>query len=285
LGNKFLGAVRETGIIAHVVRCFEDRDVPYAEGSGGGTGDIGIVDTELALADLETIQRRLEKEGRRGTAPELLELYDRISSGLDAGKPARALVRDEEEREALSDLNLLSMKEQLYVCNVGEESIGSENRCVSEVRKYARNFPAPPGGAEKGGSGDRVFVLSGKIEAEIALLEDPEERRIFLEEAGLAESGMNRLIRTAYRLLGLITFFTVNEKEVHAWTLRSGSTVLEAAGKVHTDFMRNFVRAEVYPCGDLFRYGSEKGVREAGKYRTEGRDYVVRDGDIVLIKA
>ncbi|MFP4442582.1 MAG: redox-regulated ATPase YchF [Spirochaetia bacterium] len=278
MGNRFLGAVRETGIIAHVVRCFSGGEVPYAEGSRGGVPDIEVVDTELALADLETVQGRLDKEGRRGLDPELPALYDRISDGLNHGTPARNLARNGEEREALADLNLLSMKEQLYVCNIDERNITGDSECVSSVQKYAETF-------RQRDTADRVIVLSGKIEAEIALLDDPEERAVFLKDAGLEESGLNRLIRAAYRLLGLRTFFTVNEKEAHAWTIPAGSSALEAAGKVHTDFQRGFVKAEVYHCEDLFRHGSEKEVRDAGKYRTEGRDYEVEDGDIIFFKA
>jgi hypothetical protein len=183
----------------------------------------------------------------------------------------------------LSDLNLLSMKEQLYVCNVEEGAVGEETSCVREVRDYAGEYTQAPGGLKA--VRDRVVVLSGKIEAEIALLEDPGERKIFLAESGLEESGLDRLIRSAYHLLELITFFTVNEKEAHARTLRRGSTAYDAAGKVHTDFQRGFIKAEVYRSSDLFEHGSEKAVREAGKYRTEGRDYEVRDGDIIFFKA
>lgn len=283
LGNRFLGAVRESGVIAHVVRCFDDPDVPFAQGSKGGVADIQVVDTELALADLETIQRRLDKEGRRGLDPDMLALYDRTARGLDDGKPARTLVKDRSEREQLSDLNLLSMKEQLYVCNVLEDTVGEETSCVREVRDYAGEYTQAPGDPEV--VRDRVVVLSGKIEAEIALLEDPGERKVFLEESGLKESGLDRLIRSAYHLLELKTFFTVNEKEAHAWTLRGGSTAYDAAAKVHTDFQRGFIKAEVYHCSDLFEQGSEKAVREAGKYRTEGREYTVQDGDIIFFKA
>jgi len=275
LGNKFLANIREVGIIAHVVRCFENQDIIHVNNRIDPAGDIETIDIELALADLETVQKRYDKQSRlsRVSAKDakenavLLPLYERLIAALQDGKSASSVVESEDEKTLVADLHLITMKPVIYVANVDEDGLGG-NKYVDEVRSIAEKRNSP------------VVVICGKAEAEIAEM-DPEDRPEFLEALGLKESGMNTLIRTAYATLGLRTFFTAGSDEDRAWTFKAGYKAPQAAGVIHTDFEKGFIRAEVYSCNDLFEYGSEAKVREAGKFRIEGKDYLVQDGDIM----
>lgn len=275
LGNKFLANIREVGIIAHVVRCFENQDIIHVNNRIDPAGDIETIDIELALADLETVQKRYDKQSRlsRVSAKDakenavLLPLYERLIAALQDGKSASSVVQSEEEKALIADLHLITMKPVIYVANVDEDGIGG-NEYVDAVRSIAEKRNSP------------VVVICGKAEAEIAEM-DPADRPEFLEALGLEESGMNTLIRTAYATLGLRTFFTAGSDEDRAWTFKAGYKAPQAAGVIHTDFEKGFIRAEVYSCNDLFEYGSEAKVREAGKFRIEGKDYLVQDGDIM----
>lgn len=275
LGNKFLANIREVGIIAHVVRCFENQDIIHVNNRIDPAGDIETIDIELALADLETVQKRYDKQSRlsRVSAKDakenavLLPLYERLIAALQDGKSASSVVESEEEKALIADLHLITMKPVIYVANVDEDGIGG-NEYVDAVRSIAEKRNSP------------VVVICGKAEAEIAEM-DAADRPEFLEALGLEESGMNTLIRTAYATLGLRTFFTAGSDEDRAWTFKAGYKAPQAAGVIHTDFEKGFIRAEVYSCNDLFEYGSEAKVREAGKFRIEGKDYLVQDGDIM----
>ena len=275
LGNKFLANIREVGIIAHVVRCFENQDIIHVNNRIDPAGDIETIDIELALADLETVQKRYDKQSRlsRVSAKDakenavLLPLYERLIAALQDGKSASSVVESEEEKALIADLHLITMKPVIYVANVDEDGIGG-NEYVDAVRSIAEKRNSP------------VVVICGKAEAEIAEMDDA-DRPEFLEALGLEESGMNTLIRTAYATLGLRTFFTAGSDEDRAWTFKAGYKAPQAAGVIHTDFEKGFIRAEVYSCNDLFEYGSEAKVREAGKFRIEGKDYLVQDGDIM----
>jgi len=275
LGNKFLANIREVGIIAHVVRCFENQDIIHVNNRIDPAGDIETIDIELALADLETVQKRYDKQSRlsRVSAKDakenavLLPLYERLIAALQDGKAASTVVETEDEKALIADLHLITMKPVIYVANVDEDGIGG-NEYVDVVRSIAEKRNSP------------VVVICGKAEAEIAEM-DPADRPEFLEALGLEESGMNTLIRTAYATLGLRTFFTAGSDEDRAWTFKAGYKAPQAAGVIHTDFEKGFIRAEVYSCNDLFEYGSEAKVREAGKFRIEGKDYLVQDGDIM----
>lgn len=278
LGNQFLGHIRQVGAIVHVVRCFDDDDVVHVDGRVNPKSDIETISIELAFADLETVEKRLtglprlEKSHDRNIAARAKAtgpVLERIKAALEEGKPARNVPMDDQERELITDLHLITMKKQLYCCNVGEEDIAAENEYVKEVRSFA----------EEDGSG--VVVICGKMESEISELESAEEKAEFLEAAGLAESGLDRLIREAYAMLGLKTYFTAGEKEVRAWTFPAGAKAPQAAGIIHTDFERGFIRAEAYHCTDLFTYQSEAKLKEAGKLRVEGKEYEVKDGDVL----
>ncbi|SRR6056297_292841 len=281
LGNRFLSHIREVGVIVHIVRCFEDADVVHVSGVIDPERDIEVINTELALADLETVDKRLEKnqkvlkaaktEAAKQAAaqePILRRLYD----ALQEGKPARSVGLDEDQLHVIRDLHLITLKPQIYVCNVDEEGINRENKFVSRVKEIAAGEEA------------QVLSICGKFESEIAALESSEEKNEFLESAGLEESGMNRLIHTGYSMLGLRTFFTAGPDEDRAWTFHEGDSAPQAAGVIHTDFERGFIKAEVYHCDDLFEYGSEQKLREAGKLRIEGKEYKVRDGDVMHFK-
>lgn len=281
LGNRFLSHIREVGVIVHIVRCFDDPDVVHVSGNIDPQRDIEIIHTELALADLETVQKRQEKNQKvlkaaktdaAKTAAAQSALLEQLYGVLQEGKPARSLDFSPEQERLLRDLHLITLKPQLYVCNVDEEGIVADNQYVEIVRKIAAD------------EGSEVLSICGKLEAEISALESEEERIEFLESAGLEESGMNRLIHTGYQMLGLRTFFTAGPKEDRAWTFHAGDTAPKAAGVIHTDFERGFIKAEVYHCDDLFELGSEQKVREAGRLRIEGKEYVVRDGDVMHFK-
>ncbi|MFW6368886.1 MAG: redox-regulated ATPase YchF [Spirochaetota bacterium] len=281
LGNRFLAHIRETGMIMQVVRCFDDPDVLHVSGAVDPIRDIETVNVELALADLETVDKRLTRAERekRGNDRETVaraqaveKLLMPMREKLEEGEPARALLHEPEDFELIADLHLITAKPQIFVCNVDEQGLFHDNTYVTAVKEYAS------------ARGSEVVSLCGQLEADIAAMDDPAERAEFLEEAGLSESGLNRLIHAAYSQLGLRTFFTAGPKEVRAWTFRRGSTAPQAAGVIHSDFQRGFIRAETYHCEDLFTYGSEAKVREAGKLRQEGKGYEVKDGDVMNFK-
>ena len=281
LGNQFLAHIREVGIIVHIVRCFHDEDVAHVSGRVDPASDIEIVQTELALSDLETVEKRIEKNQRfirsddkevAKLAKSLDPLLERLKSALSECRPVRSLQLDTGEAEMVSELHLLTMKPQLYICNVDEDGLVSDNELVTTVEQRA----------ESEGAG--CLRLCTKLEAEIAMLESAQERVEFLESAGLDESGLDRLVKTAYQQLGLRTFFTENGKEARAWTFELGESAPRAAGRIHTDFERGFIKAEVYSIGDLSDLGGVHEIKQAGKLRIEGRDYAVRDGDVILFR-
>lgn len=272
LGNKFLSHIRETNAIIHVVRCFENSDVTHVAGKISPKEDIDVINTELALADLETVDRailRTQKAAKSGDKIAIAELVilERIKKQLNQGLPARALEFAKEDKPFLNSLHLLTLKPTLYVCNVAEDGFNN-NPLVEEVERIAVNENA------------KVLVISAAMEAEIAELED-EEKKVFLAELNLSEPGLDRLIHAGYQLLGLDTYFTAGEKEVRAWTIQHGATAPQAAGVIHTDFEKGFIRAEVISYDDFIQYQGEQGAKEAGKWRLEGKEYVVKDGDLM----
>ena len=273
LGNQFLGNIRAVDAIVHVVRCFHDDNVVHVDGSVDPVRDKEVIDFELQLKDLETVQKRLEKarkmaKGNDAAAKRTVEVLSGLETHLENGQSARLFEVGEEDEPILTDLQLLTRKPVLYACNVGEEDAATGNADVDRIRAVA---------AEEGAE---VLVISARIESEIVQLEDDEQEE-FLADLGLEESGMDRLIRGAYELLDLRTYFTAGEKEVRAWTIRTGMTAPEAAGVIHTDFERGFIRAEVIAYDDFAALGSEAACRDAGKLRVEGKDYVVQDGDVM----
>lgn len=275
LGNKFLANIREVGIIAHVVRCFENPDIIHVNNKIDPAGDIETINIELCLADFETVQKRYEKVAKLARVAHKAEdvnavpVLEKLMKALENGESARSVITTDEEKEIVRDLFLITLKPVIYVCNIDETSIGTENDYVKIVRGIAEKENAP------------VVCISGKTEAEIAEIEDAEERAEFMAELGLEDSGMNTLIKTAYETLGLRTFFTAGSDEDRAWTFKAGYKAPQAAGVIHTDFEKGFIRAEVYSFEDLLQYGSELKVKEAGRLRIEGKDYVVQDGDIM----
>ena len=275
LGNQFLAHIREVDAIAHVVRCFSDPNVVHVEGRIDPVADIATVHTELCLRDLDTVQKRLDRARKQSKGGDPVErmavgVCERLAAVLDAGRPARVAEVDEKEREIVRDMQLLTNKPVFYVANVDEASLGALDRNpeLAKLREFAAAEDAP------------VVPISAALEAQIAEL-DPAERPDFLASAGLDEPGLNQVIRTGYELLGLITFFTAGKKECRAWTIEKGWTAPRAAGVIHTDFERGFIKAEVIWWEDLIRLGTEAKCREAGKLAIEGKDYVVRDGDVM----
>jgi GTP-binding protein YchF len=273
LGNQFLAHIRETDAIAHVVRCFENDDVIHVSGSVDPIRDIEIISTELALSDLDTVTRALERVSRTAksgdkTARAKAELFERARAMLDEGKAVRALELSEEERPWLRELFLITAKPLMYVANVDETALAEGNALLTRVMEYAA--------AEKA----IVVPVCAGIEAELSQLEDA-DRTEFLADLGLEEPGLNRVIRGAYSLLGLQTYFTAGEKEVRAWTVKRGSTAPQAAGVIHTDFERGFIRAEVVAYDDFIAYKGESGAKEAGRWRLEGKEYQVAEGDVM----
>ena len=272
LGNQFLANIRETNAIAHVVRCFENEDVAHVVGAVDPVRDIETIDTELALADLESVEKQLNKAERAAKTNEksavaLRDTLRRVQAHLDRGLPVRSLALDEEERAALRDFHLLTAKPVMYVANVDEHGF-ENNPYLDAVREIAAR------------DGAEVVPVCAAIEAEIARLDDADKAE-FLADLGLEEPGLNRVIRGAYRLLGLLTFFTAGPKEVRAWTVRAGATAPQAAGEIHTDFEKGFIRAEVIAYEDFIRFGGEQGAKEAGRLRLEGKTYVVQEGDVM----
>jgi GTP-binding protein YchF len=278
LGNQFLANIREVGVIAHVVRCFDDADVIHVNNKVDPKSDIDTINTELALADLDTVENRYAKQVKltrsmtsedRKAMEKYLPLLEKVKAGLGDGKAVRSLALDEEELGLLYDLHLITQKPVVYVCNVDEDHATTDNDYVKTVRAIAAEEHA------------EVVVICGKMEAEIAALDDENDKKEFLESVGLEESGLNRLIQHAYHIMGLRTFFTAGPDEDRAWTFKAGMKAPETAGIIHTDFQKGFIKAEVYNCNDLFTFKSEEKIREAGKLRMEGKDYVVQDGDIM----
>jgi GTP-binding protein YchF len=271
LGNKFLANIRETDAIAHVVRCFDDPNVVHVAGRVDPISDIETINTELALADLDTVERQLSKNQKVAQtagdkeAQRLVAALRKVQVVLDAGRPARTTELSKEERAVLQPLFLLTMKPTMFVANVGED--GSPT-ALQAVRNHAAKDGAP------------VVPITASIESQIADM-PVEDKKIFLDDLGMNEPGLNRVIRAAYALLGLQTYFTAGPKEVRAWTIPSGATAPQAAGVIHTDFERGFIRAEVAAYDDFVAHGGEQGAKEAGKLRLEGKDYVVRDGDVI----
>lgn len=275
LGNKFLGNIRETDAIIHVLRCFDDENITHVDGTIDPSRDKEIIDTELQLKDLETIEARLAKDQKAAAAGNkdakvnvaVLTAYKEV---LEKGQNARSVTfESKEEQQAAHDLFLLTAKPVLYVCNVDEAGAKNGNAYSSKVEEVAR------------AEGAEVLIIAGKTEEDIASLETYEDKQMFLNELGLTESGVNRLIKKAYALLNLETFITAGEMEVKAWTYRKGWKAPQCAGVIHTDFEKGFIRAEVIKYADYIQYGSESAVREAGKLGIEGKDYVVQDGDIM----
>lgn len=281
LGNQFLSHIREVGVIAQVVRCFENPDIIHVNNAVNPASDIETINIELALADLETLDKRSERASRASKvqgkdaqkeADLVLGAIAKIRPLLQEGKPARSAPLSDEEKAAIYDCHLITMKPQMYVCNVDEEGMKNGNAHIETVKAIAA------------GEGADVVVICGKFESELADLESQEEKLAFLEEIGLTESGLTSLARAAYHLLGLRTFFTAGEDECRAWTIRAGDTAPKAAGVIHTDFEKGFIKAEVYSYDDFVKYGSEQKIREAGRYRQEGKEYQVADGDIIFFK-
>jgi ribosome-binding ATPase len=273
LGNQFLANIREVDAVAHVVRCFEDSDITHVEGKIAPLADIETIETELMLADLDSLEKRVDNltkkaKGNDKDAKEQLDLVNRALVLLREGRPARALERKPEEERAFRMLGLLSSKPVLYVCNVEESSAKDGNSFSKQVFEHAKK------------EGAVAVVISAKIESEIATL-SREERVDFLETLGLEEAGLDRLIRAGYELLHLITYFTVGPKEARAWTIDRGTKAPQAAGVIHTDFEKGFIRAETIAYDDYVALGGESGARDAGKLRLEGKDYVVADGDVM----
>lgn len=275
LGNKFLGHIRETDAIIHVLRCFEDDNVTHVDVTIDPVRDKETIDVELQLKDLETVENRIskaDKQAKAGNDPEakrMLRVLSLYREALLQGKSARTVELEEADQKLARDLQLLTNKPILYVCNVDEASVIKGNAFVEAVKKAVRDENA------------ELLVIAAATEAEIAELESYEERQLFLEDLGLNESGVNKLIKLAYRLLQLETYFTAGPKEVKAWTYRRGTKAPQAAGIIHSDFEKGFIRAEVIRYEDYIHLGSEQACREAGKIAVEGKDYIVRDGDIM----
>lgn len=274
LGNQFLGNIREVDAIVHVVRCFENENVVHVDGSVNPVRDKEIIDTELILKDMDTVEKRIDKlkkaakSGKKEDKDNLVFCQD-IYAHLEQGKPARTVELSDTGAEFLKSMFLLTAKPILYVCNTDENSVVKGNAHTAAFVESVKDENA------------EVILVCGEIEAEIATLDDADERGMFLEEMGLAEPGVNRMIRACYSLLNLITYFTAGEKEVRAWTIQRGWSAPQAAGVIHTDFEKGFIRAEVIAYDDFVKYESESGARDAGKLSVEGKTYTVKDGDVM----
>jgi GTP-binding protein YchF len=288
LGNQFLSHIREVGVIAQVVRCFDDPDIVHVNNRIDPQSDMEIINVELALADLETLAKRRERAQRslkvqgkneQKQAETALAALDKICAFLEQGKSARSADLTDDEKEAVYDCHFITMKPQLYVCNVDEQTMrgiagrgASSTPYVEAVRKRAAT------------EGSEAVVICGKFEAELADIADETEKLAFLGDLGLEESGLGVLVHATYRLLGLRTFFTAGADECRAWTIHAGDAAPRAAGVIHTDFEKGFIKAEVYSYNDILQYGTEAKIKEAGKYRVEGKEYHVQDGDVMFFK-
>ena len=272
LGNQFLSNIREVDAIAHVVRCFEDNGVAHLENNHDPVGDVIVVQTELILSDLEQVERKIDKlhkqiKGDRDLAEEL-SVFEKIRNHLGDGNPAISADLGIEEKFIIGELNLLSMKPYIYIANVSEDQLNEASDTEKQLRKFAFE------------EGVEVIPICAKVESELSEM-DKEESYYFMEELGIDGAGIDQLTNSGYRMLEQITYFTAGKNEVRAWEIRKGATAPEAAGKIHTDFEKGFIRAEVFHFDDIDRLGSESSVKEAGRWRLEGRDYVVNDGDIM----
>lgn len=278
LGNKFLASIRECDAIVHVVRCFEDTNITHVDGSVDPVRDIETINLELIFSDIEMIDRRIERtkkamKGDKTLAGELA-LYERVREALEAGKLAKSLDYTDEELALMKDVFLITMKPVIYAANVAEDDFSKgieNNQLLARVKEYAA------------GEGSEVMPVSARIEEEISQLEE-DERGMFLEELGMTESGLDRLIKASYSLLGLISYLTAGEPEVRAWTIKEGTKAPQAAGKIHSDFERGFIRAEVVHYNDLMECGTMAAAKEKGLVRSEGKEYIMKDGDIVLFR-
>ena len=284
LGNQFLSHIRNVGMIAHIVRCFDDPDVVHVSDKIDPASDIETINIELALADIQTVAKRRERAEKQlknkaemKEAAAVLSAIEKIMPALENAQPVRSVDLTDEEKSAIYDCHFITSKPQLYVCNVDEKEMkavvtGSAAPYVDAVKKQAAAENSP------------VVVICGKFEAELCAIDDPAEKLAFLEELGLKEPALSSMINAAYGLLGLRTFFTTGEDECRAWTIHAGDTAPKAARAIHTDFEKGFIKAEVYACEDIFKYGTEAKIKEAGKYRLEGREYIVKDGDVIFFK-
>lgn len=277
IGNSFLGDVRQCDALVHVLRCFDNPNLPHVEGSVNPVRDIEIIDFELQIKDLEQIERKIQKVEKAAkvgdkNAKRDLDVLLKYKAHIEDFQNVRTLDATEEEKAVVNDMMLLTAKSMMYVCNVNDDDAMSGNQYVEQVRAYLAPL------------GQEPLVMAGKIESEIAELESAEDRQVFLEDVGLKEPGVNRVIREAYKLLNLISFFTVGGKENRAWTIRQGMTAPQAAGIIHSDLERGFIRAEVIKYDDLVALGSEQKCKEAGKLAVEGKNYIVKDGDILHIR-
>ena len=284
LGNQFLSNIRDSAVYIHVVRCFEDEEILHVNNKIDPVSDMETIDIELALTDMQTAAKRRERaekslknQAEKKNSEFVLNILDKINPALENARGVRSVSLSTEEKAAIYDCHFITAKPQLYVCNVDEETIkamnsGKTNPYVEAVKKRAES------------EGTSAVSISGKFETELEGIENPEEKAAFLDDLGLKETGLSSLIRSAYDLLGLCTFFTTGEDECRAWTIRKGDTAPKAAGAIHTDFEKGFIKAEVYTCDDIFNYGTEAKIREAGKYRLEGKEYIVKDGDVIFFK-
>jgi GTP-binding protein YchF len=277
VGNKFLGDIRNTDALIHVIRCFDKEDLPHIDGSVDPVRDLETIDLELQVKDIESVEKKIERLNKASRAGDKdavhgLEVMKRYKDHIEGFNNARTLPVKPEEKKHVDDLFLLTMKPVMYVCNVDEKSAVNGNRHVDRVKEYLKDKDA------------EILIIAGAIEAEIAELENLEDRQAFLKDAGLDEPGVDKLVRAAYKLLDLQTFFTVGPKEIRAWTIKKGMTAPLAAGVIHSDMERGFIRAEVMKYNDFVTLGSEHACKEAGKFYIEGKNYVVCDGDIMHIR-
>jgi GTP-binding protein YchF len=277
VGNKFLGDIRNTDALIHVLRCFDNEALPHIDGSVNPVRDIETIDLELQVKDLESVEKKIERLKKASKAGDKdavhgLEVLDRYHEHIEGFNNARMLAVKDEEKKYIDDLFLLTMKPVMYVCNVDEKSAISGNKYVDSVKEFLK------------GKNAEILVIAGAIEAEIAELENIEDRLAFLKDAGLDEPGVDKLVRSAYKLLNLQTFFTLGPKEIRAWTIKQGTTASQAAGIVHSDLERGFIRAEVMKYNDFITLGTEHACKEAGKFYIEGKNYIVHDGDILHIR-
>ncbi|MCR5200518.1 MAG: redox-regulated ATPase YchF [Saccharofermentans sp.] len=277
LGNKFLSNIREVDAVVHVVRCFDDPDVIHVDGNADPERDIGVINLELVLSDMEVMEKRIDRtkkmmKGGDKSYQAALDVYEKLYAALEAEKPARSVELDADELEFTKDLQLITLKPVLYCCNIKEDDIGNDDiPYVNVVKKIAE------------AEGSQVVVISAKIEEELSQLED-EDRQMFLDDLGLDSAGLDKMIQASYKLLGLISYLTAGPQEVRAWTIKEGTKAPQAAGKIHSDFERGFIRAEVVSYDDLVGLGSMAACKEKGLVRSEGKEYVMKDGDVVLFR-
>lgn len=277
LGNQFLANIRETDAILHVLRCFDDADIVHVEGSVDPLRDADVIETELMLADLESLEKQANNNAKKAKggdkqAQEMMAVIEPVKAALEAGKPARTVKLEDNQKPYLKLLQLITSKQQLYICNVKEGDAATGNEWTRKVEARAK------------AEGTKAVVICAQIESEIAQMSDPAEKKEFLESVGLNEAGLDKIIREGHDMLGLQTYFTVGPKEARAWTIRKGSKAPEAAGVIHTDFERGFIKAEVISFADFVACKGEQGAKETGKMRQEGKEYTVADGDVMLFR-